>query len=186
MTKMLLLVAAISIALVLGCGKEAEEEVAGKTAEQKAGSAEKVDISGEPGAVKAPDVKSGTEPAEKTAEPKQKKVSKQVASKPVDINDDSFESEVLKSDIPVLVDFWAPWCGPCRMIAPIVEDLAAKYAGRAVIAKINTDENPVVPADLGIMGIPTLILYQDGEEVDRIVGFAPAHTLEDKLKALTG
>ncbi|MGD8904733.1 MAG: thioredoxin domain-containing protein, partial [Anaerolineae bacterium] len=68
----------------------------------------------------------------------------------------------------------------------IVEDLAAKYQGRAVIAKINTDENPEVPSDLGIMGIPTLIMYQDGEEVDRVVGFAPAHALEDKLKALIG
>ena len=108
------------------------------------------------------------------------------ATGPIHVSDETFEQLVLNSPLPVLVDFWAPWCGPCRMIAPIVEDLAAKYAGRAVIAKINTDENPEVPADLGIMGIPTLILYQDGEEVDRVVGFAPAHALEDKLKALIG
>ena len=108
------------------------------------------------------------------------------AAGPIHVSDETFEQMVLNSPLPVLVDFWAPWCGPCRMIAPIVEDLAAKYAGRAVIAKINTDENPEVPADLGIMGIPTLILYQDGEEVDRVVGFAPAHALEDKLKALIG
>jgi thioredoxin 1 len=105
---------------------------------------------------------------------------------PIHVSDDTFEDLVLNSHLPVMVDFWAPWCGPCRMIAPIVEDLAVKYEGRAVVAKINTDENPEVPANLGIMGIPTVILFQDGEEVDRVVGFAPGHALEDKLKALTG
>ena len=105
---------------------------------------------------------------------------------PVHVSDDTFEELVLNAPVPVLVDFWAPWCGPCRMIAPIVEDLAARYEGRAVIAKINTDENVDVATNLGIMGIPTVILFQNGEEVDRVVGFAPGHTLEDKLKALTG
>ena len=108
------------------------------------------------------------------------------AAGPIHVSDETFEQLVLNSPLPVMVDFWAPWCGPCRMIAPIVEDLAVKYQGRAVIAKINTDENPEVPSDLGIMGIPTLIIFQDGEEVDRVVGFAPGHTLEDKLKALVG
>lgn len=102
----------------------------------------------------------------------------------IHVSDDTFEELVLNSPLPVMVDFWAPWCGPCRMIAPIVEDLAAKYAGRAVIAKVNTDENQDMASHLGIMGIPTVILFQDGEEVDRVVGFAPGHTLEDKLKAL--
>ena len=105
---------------------------------------------------------------------------------PIHVSDDNFEELVLNAQVPVMVDFWAPWCGPCRMIAPIVEDLAAKYDGRAVIAKINTDENVDVATSLGIMGIPTIILFQDGQEVDRVVGFAPGHTLEDKLKALTG
>jgi len=105
---------------------------------------------------------------------------------PVHVSDDTFEELVLNAPVPVMVDFWAPWCGPCRMIAPIVEDLAARYEGRAVIAKINTDENVDVATNLGIMGIPTVILFLDGEEVDRVVGFAPGHTLEDKLKALTG
>ena len=108
------------------------------------------------------------------------------AAGPVHVTDDTFEELVLNASVPVLIDFWAPWCGPCRMIAPIVEELAAKYEGRAVIAKINTDENIDVATNLGIMGIPTIILFQDGEEVDRVVGFAPGHTLEDKLKALIG
>ena len=103
---------------------------------------------------------------------------------PVHVSDETFEELVLNASVPVLVDFWAPWCGPCRMIAPIVEELAAKYEGQAVIAKINTDENIEVATNLGIMGIPTIILFQDGEEVDRVVGFAPGHTLEDKLTAL--
>jgi thioredoxin 1 len=105
---------------------------------------------------------------------------------PVHVSDDTFEELVLNAPVPVMVDFWAPWCGPCRMIAPIVEELAVKYEGRAVIAKINTDENVDVATNLGIMGIPTVILFKNGEEVDRVVGFAPGHTLEDKLKALTG
>ncbi|NIV38095.1 MAG: thioredoxin [Anaerolineae bacterium] len=108
------------------------------------------------------------------------------AAGPVHVTDDTFEEVVLNASVPVLVDFWAPWCGPCRMIAPIVEELAAKYEGRAVIAKINTDENIDVATNLGIMGIPTIILFQGGEEVDRVVGFAPGHTLEDKLGALIG
>ena len=108
------------------------------------------------------------------------------AAGPVHVTDDTFEELVLNAPVPVLVDFWAPWCGPCRMIAPIVEELAAKYEGRAVVAKINTDENIDVATNLGIMGIPTIILFQDGEEVDRVVGFAPGHALEDKLKALIG
>ena len=105
---------------------------------------------------------------------------------PVHVTDDTFEEMVLRAPVPVMVDFWAPWCGPCRMVAPIVEELAEKYDGRAVVAKINTDENVKVASQLGIMGIPTLILFKDGQEVDRVVGFAPGHALETKLKALIG
>lgn len=105
---------------------------------------------------------------------------------PVHVSDETFEEMVLKAPVPALVDFWAPWCGPCRMVAPIVEDLAREYDGRAMIAKINTDENVQVAGQLGIMGIPTLILFKDGQEVDRVVGFAPRKALEEKLKAQLG
>jgi thioredoxin 1 len=105
-------------------------------------------------------------------------------AEPIHVTDESFEEVVLKSPVPAIVDFWAPWCGPCRMIAPIIEDLAQEYDGRAVIAKINTDENLRVASELGIMGIPTLILFREGAEVDRVVGVAPRKELEQKLVAL--
>jgi len=105
-------------------------------------------------------------------------------TEPIHVTDDTFEQVVLASTLPTLVDFWAPWCGPCRMIAPIVEDLANAYDGRAVIAKMNTDEEMQVAGKLGIMGIPTLILFKNGQEVDRVVGYAPQHVIEEKLNAL--
>lgn len=105
-------------------------------------------------------------------------------AEPIHVTGDTFDNVVLNSPLPALVDFWAPWCGPCRMIAPLVEDLAKEYDGRAVIAKVNTDENVQVASQLGIMGIPTLILFKGGQEVDRVVGYAPRNVLEDKLKAI--
>jgi thioredoxin 1 len=103
---------------------------------------------------------------------------------PIHVTDETFAELVLNSHLPVLVDFWAPWCGPCRMVAPIVEDLAKAYEGRALIAKLNTDENVRVATELGIMGIPTLILFKNGQEVDRVIGFAPRNALESKLTAV--
>lgn len=105
-------------------------------------------------------------------------------AEPIHITDGTFQEMVVDSPLPALVDFWAPWCGPCRMIAPIIEELAKTYDGQAIIAKMNTDENVSVAGQLGIMGIPTLILFKDGQEVDRVVGFAPRRQIEDKLKAL--
>ena len=105
---------------------------------------------------------------------------------PIHVTDETFDQVVAGASLPALVDFWAPWCGPCRMIAPIVEDLAKAYDGRAVIAKVNTDENAEVAGKLGIMGIPTLVLFKDGQEADRVVGYAPQHAIEEKLKALIG
>jgi thioredoxin 1 len=100
------------------------------------------------------------------------------------VTDASFQQDVLESDTPVLVDFWAPWCGPCRMIAPVVEQLAEEYDGRLAVVKMNTDENMETPTSLGIRGIPTLILFADGEEADRIVGVTPKPTLKRKIDAI--
>ncbi|NDJ34918.1 MAG: thioredoxin [Chloroflexi bacterium] len=99
------------------------------------------------------------------------------------VTDQTFEEEVIKSDLPVLVDFWAEWCGPCKMIAPIVEELADDYEGRLKVVKLDTDENPETPMQMGIMGIPTLILFKDGEAIDRIVGAAPKRRFTKMLDA---
>jgi len=104
--------------------------------------------------------------------------------KPIHVTDDSFEEVVLKSSIPVLVDFWAPWCGPCRMIAPTVEALAKEYDGKLKVTKVNTDENPAWAMRYGVRGIPTLLLIQDGQEADRIVGVVPKPKLQGRVDAL--
>jgi thioredoxin 1 len=99
-------------------------------------------------------------------------------------NDGNFDAEVLKSDKPVLVDFWAEWCGPCRMIAPMIEELANDYDGKAVIAKLNVDENPNVSMKYGIRSIPTLLIFKGGEVVDQVVGAVPKNVIAEKLDAL--
>lgn len=100
----------------------------------------------------------------------------------VEITDQSFEQEVLKSEKPVLVDFWAVWCGPCRMIAPTVEALASEYAGKAKVGKVNVDENQSTPARYNIRGIPTLLLFKNGQVQDQIVGAASRETIENIIK----
>ena len=89
------------------------------------------------------------------------------------VADDTFEQEVLKSSTPVLIDFWAPWCAPCRAIAPIVEELSATYAGKLKVVKMNVDDNPKTPSRYGVRGIPNLILFQGGEVKEQIVGAVP-------------
>jgi len=93
------------------------------------------------------------------------------------VSDSNFELEVMKSPTPVLVDFWAPWCGPCRAIAPIVEELADDYAGRLKVVKVNVDDNPMTPARFGVRGIPNLIIVKNGQVADQIIGAVPKQHL---------
>jgi thioredoxin 1 len=102
-------------------------------------------------------------------------------TKPIAITDDSFETDVLGADRLILVDFWATWCGPCLMIAPILEEIAGEYANQLTVAKLDVDMNPVTPGQYGVMGIPTLMLFKDGEAVERITGYMPKDRLLAKL-----
>jgi len=105
--------------------------------------------------------------------------------KPIILSDSTFSSEISKHPLMV-VDFWAAWCGPCRMVAPIVEQLAKEYAGRVAFGKLNVDENPLTSNEFQVQSIPTLLIFRDGQPVDGIIGAAPKHQIESKLKAQLG
>lgn len=98
------------------------------------------------------------------------------------VTDSTFKQEVLESEVPVLVDFWAPWCGPCRMVAPIVDEISVQYEGKVKVVKLNTDENPTVASQYGIRSIPTLMIFKGGQRVDMVVGAVPKTTLATTLE----
>jgi thioredoxin 2 len=107
-------------------------------------------------------------------------------SKPVTVTDTNFDTEMGRSPLPALLDMWAPWCGPCRMIAPIIEQLAAEMAGRVRVGKLNVDENPVTAQRFNIRGIPALLVLKEGREVDRIVGVQPKSEIVKRLERAIG
>ncbi|MFP4194331.1 MAG: thioredoxin [Desulfobacterales bacterium] len=98
-----------------------------------------------------------------------------------EISDNTFDEEVLKADTPVLVDFWAPWCGPCKAIAPLLEEIGKEYGDRLKIVKCNVDDNPATPSNYGIRAIPTLILFKDGQKIEQIVGMVQKAKIEDAI-----
>ncbi len=102
----------------------------------------------------------------------------------IEVNDSNFDQEVLKSEVPVLVDFWAVWCGPCKAIAPIIDSVATTYAGKVKIAKMNVDQSTATPMRYRVQAIPTLIFFKDGKPVDQLLGYSPQSVIEEKVQKL--
>jgi thioredoxin 1 len=105
---------------------------------------------------------------------------------PLNVTSTNFETEVLQAKDPVLVDFWAPWCGPCRVIGPVVEEMATQYAGKLKVGKLNVDEHPMVAQRYGITGIPALLFFKDGDVVDTVVGAVPRNVLQKHIDGVVG
>lgn len=102
-------------------------------------------------------------------------------TEPIHVNADTFEAEVIQADVPVLADFWATWCGPCHMIAPVLEDVAKEYEGKLKVAKLDVDQNPELATRYGVQSIPTLIVFKDGEAVERLIGYVPKQKLVERI-----
>lgn len=125
----------------------------------------------------------GPRPMSEPPRPASQKSNGHAAAQPVTVSDETFQQDVLESDLPVLVDLWAPWCGPCHMIAPIVEKIARDYSGQLKVAKLNVDDNPQTAMTYHVQGIPTLLIFKDGRVADRIVGAVPEPLLRGKVDA---
>lgn len=169
MKKVLILTCVLCITLVLGCGKGSNENVSVKQVKQNAGIEKDAGKSKERLSVKVNNLK-------------QERNLEMEEAKPISVSDENFESEVIQSDIPVLVDFWAPWCGPCHMAAPVLEKIAKQYKGSLKVCKLNVDEGRQTAMKYGIMSIPTLNLYVNGEVVDQIIGVTPSYESDLKRK----
>ncbi len=107
-----------------------------------------------------------------------------IINEPIHVSDEAFEKAVLKSSVPVIVDFWAPWCMPCRMVAPVLEEIAKEYAGKVIVAKVNTDDHAKWASQFDVQGIPTMLFVVNGQVVDRLVGAAPAASIKQRLEAV--